>query len=108
MILQILKKYSSGLFVLAHKSSLLRFLKDIIPNDRLFVELRPGMQEPTARKLSKKYKFEYFVHGDDWKKKPQSYIRKKVIDLLSEWNGKVIDVPYTKKISSSLIKYFFI
>ena len=56
-------------------------------------------------KLSKKYKFEYFVHGDDWKKKPQSYIRKKVIDLLSEWNGKVIDVPYTKKISSSLIKF---
>lgn len=55
-------------------------------------------------KLSKKYKFEYFVHGDDWKKKPQSNIRKKVIILLSEWNGKVIDVPYTKKISSSLIK----
>ena len=54
--LDILKKYSSGLFVLAHKSSSLKSLKDIIPNDRLFVELRPGMQEPSARKISKKYK----------------------------------------------------
>jgi|TARA_B100001093_G_scaffold507658_1_gene568531 phosphoenolpyruvate phosphomutase / 2-hydroxyethylphosphonate cytidylyltransferase len=55
-------------------------------------------------KLSQKYKFDYFVHGDDWKKEPQSKTRKKVINLLKEWKGKVIDIPYTKKISSTLIK----
>ena len=60
----ILKKYSSGLFILAHKSSSIKYLKDIIPNDRLFVELRPGMQEPTARKLSKKYKLEMIATAD--------------------------------------------
>ena len=28
--------------------------------------------------LSKKYKFDYFIHGDDWKKTPQSGIRSEV------------------------------
>ena len=51
--------------------------------------------------LSKKYKFDYFVHGDDWKKEPQSGIRSEVKNVLKKWNGKVIDIPYTKNISST-------
>ena len=54
--------------------------------------------------LSKKYKFDYFVHGDDWKKEPQSGIRSEVKNVLEKWNGKVIDIPYTKNISSTIIK----
>ena len=54
--------------------------------------------------LSKKYKFDYFIHGDDWKKEPQSGIRSEVKKLLKKWNGKVIDIPYTKNISSTIIK----
>ena len=75
----ILKKYSSGLFILAHKSSSLKSLKDIIPNDRLFVELRPGMQEPTARKLSKKYKLEMIATADVYFKNGLDHIYHKTL-----------------------------
>ncbi len=54
--------------------------------------------------LSNKYKFEYVVHGDDWKKGPQAESRKKLIHIMKNWKGKVIEFPYTKKISSSIIK----
>ena len=50
------------------------------------------------------YKFEYFVHGDDWKKNVQSQHRKKLILLMKKWGGKVLEFPYTKNISSSKIK----
>ncbi len=51
-----------------------------------------------------KYQLDYFVHGTDWKKGPQSENRKKLIKTMKKWNGKVIEVPYTKGISSSKIK----
>ena len=48
-----------------------------------------------------KLKPSYVVHGDDWKEGVQKQVRKKVIDKLNEWGGKVIDIPYTKDISST-------
>tara|TARA_Y100000294_G_C8283258_1_gene227697 strand:- start:45 stop:512 length:468 start_codon:yes stop_codon:yes gene_type:complete len=57
--------------------------------------------------IAKKYKFEYIVHGDDWKKGPQAESRKKLIIIMKTWKGKVIDVPYTKKISSAILKKKF-
>ncbi len=38
----------------------------------------------------------YFVHGDDWRTGIQSKKRLKVIQVLKKWNGKLIEVPYTK------------
>jgi len=58
-------------------------------------------------KIVEKYKIEFLVHGDDWKKGPQKPIREKSINIMKNWKGKVIDVPYTKSISSSLIKKKF-
>jgi len=55
-------------------------------------------------KLAGKYKFDYCAHGTDWKKGVQSRSRKRLIEMMKKWNGKVIDVPYTKGISSSKIK----
>ena len=55
-------------------------------------------------KYAKKYKFDYWVHGDDWKKGVQAKERLKLIKTMKKWNGKVIDVPYLKGISSSLLK----
>ena len=49
----------------------------------------------------KKIKPDYVVHGDDWKNGPQEKIREGVINTLSEWGGEVIDIPYTKEISSA-------
>ena len=44
---------------------------------------------------------DFVVHGDDWKEGVQQKTRQRVIDALSQWGGKLIDVPYTKGISST-------
>lgn len=43
------------------------------------------------------------VHGDDWKTGVQSQARQRVIDTLAKWNGELIEVPYTKNISSTAL-----
>jgi phosphoenolpyruvate phosphomutase / 2-hydroxyethylphosphonate cytidylyltransferase len=46
---------------------------------------------------------DYVVHGDDWTKGIQKQTRQKVIEVLKEWGGKLVEVPYTKGISSTLL-----
>ena len=46
---------------------------------------------------------DYVVHGDDWKEGVQKSTRDKVVKTLKEWDGEVIDIPYTKGINSSLL-----
>jgi len=48
---------------------------------------------------------DFVVHGDDWKEGVQQNVRQKVIDVLSEWGGQLIDIPYTKGISSTQLNY---
>ncbi|SFG78580.1 phosphoenolpyruvate mutase [Neptunomonas qingdaonensis] len=49
----------------------------------------------------RKYKPDFVVHGDDWKEGVQRETRAKVIEALAEWGGELIEVPYTKGISST-------
>ena len=49
----------------------------------------------------RKIKPGYVVHGDDWGSGVQAGTRQKVIDILNEWGGKLIEVPYTPGISST-------
>jgi phosphoenolpyruvate phosphomutase len=49
----------------------------------------------------RKYKPDYVVHGDDWREGPQKQVRERVIEVLREWNGQLIEPPYTKGISST-------
>ncbi|MBV6478538.1 MAG: 2-methylisocitrate lyase [Ignavibacteria bacterium] len=51
----------------------------------------------------KKIKPDFVVHGDDWKTGVQSKTRQDVIDTLKEWGGKLIEIEYTKGISSSIL-----
>ncbi len=51
----------------------------------------------------KKIKPNYVVHGDDWKNGTQKVVRQKVIDVLKEWNGVLIEIKYTPGISSTSI-----
>ena len=44
---------------------------------------------------------DFVVHGDDWKDGVQKETRQKVLDTLNLWQGKLIEVPYTKGISST-------
>lgn len=47
------------------------------------------------------YKPDFVVHGDDWREGVQRNVRQAVIDTLSEWGGELVEVPYTKGISST-------
>lgn len=44
---------------------------------------------------------DYVVHGDDWQTGVQKQTRQRVIDTLAQWGGKLVEVPYTKGISST-------
>lgn len=47
------------------------------------------------------YKPDYVVHGDDWQTGVQAKVREQVIEVLSEWGGKLVEVPYTQGVSST-------
>lgn len=38
---------------------------------------------------------DYVVHGDNWREGPESAIRQHVADLLAQYGGEVVDIPYT-------------
>ncbi len=48
-----------------------------------------------------KIKPDYVLHGDDWKTGIQAKTRQRIVDIMSQWGGKVIDIPYTEGISST-------
>ena len=48
-----------------------------------------------------KYKPDYIIHGDDWLQGPDKYIRDEVFKVMEAMGGKVIEIPYTKGITSS-------
>lgn len=43
---------------------------------------------------------DYVVHGDDWRVGIQREIRERVIQVLSEWGGQLIEPPYTLGVST--------
>ena len=49
----------------------------------------------------RKYQPDFVVHGDDWREGVQSEVRQAVIDVLAEWGGELVEVPYTPGISST-------
>lgn len=44
---------------------------------------------------------DFVVHGDDWQSGVQKKVRQNVIDTIAKWGGKLIEIPYTKGISST-------
>lgn len=48
-----------------------------------------------------KLKPDFVVHGDDWQTGVQKNTRQKVLEILQSWGGQLLEVPYTKGISSS-------
>ncbi len=51
-----------------------------------------------------KYRPDYVIHGDDWRTGVQRNIRQKVIDALAQWGGELIEIPYTKDITCTLLE----
>ncbi len=52
----------------------------------------------------RKLKPDYVVHGDDWREGVQKPFREKVIEVLKEWGGQLIEIPFIKDSSSTQIK----
>ena len=46
----------------------------------------------------------YVVHGDDWTTGIQKNVRKEVIEVLKGWDGELVEVPYTKGVSSTSVR----
>ncbi len=44
---------------------------------------------------------DYVVHGDDWKGGVQSSVRDRVIEVLKQWGGELVEPRYTEGISST-------
>lgn len=44
---------------------------------------------------------DYIIHGDDWKSGPLSRIREDVFALMKKQGGEVVEIPYTKGITST-------
>jgi len=51
--------------------------------------------EPNLRLL----KPDFVIHGDNWKVGNLKQVRQNVIDVLSEWNGELVEFPYTKNVA---------
>lgn len=71
----------------------LNMVSDIIPQE-----------DASYKKNLLKIKPDYVVHGDDWINGKQSKYRKEVIELLSQWGGKLIEVKYSSDISDKNLK----
>jgi len=74
--------------------SALKNVHDVIAQDTL--DYRPNLR---------KLKPDYVIHGDDWKEGVQHQTRLQVIECLKEWGGELIEVPYTKGISSTQLNH---
>lgn len=76
---------------------------------KIIVENISGVKEVVAQNEwdyapnIRKYKPEYMAHGTDWLEGPLAPYRKRAIEALNEYGGKLIEVPYTKDVSSSVI-----
>jgi phosphoenolpyruvate phosphomutase len=70
----------------------LKGVSEVIPQETL--DYRPNLERIHP---------DFVIHGDDWKEGVQAKTRQQIINKLAEWGGKVIDVPYTKGISSSML-----
>ena len=75
---------------------------EVVSNLKTVFEVIPQLTLDYSENL-KALKPDFVVHGDDWKDGIQQKTRQKVIDIISEWGGELIEVPYTQGISSTAL-----
>lgn len=75
---------------------------EIVSNIKGVVKVVPQTTLDYVPNLEK-LKPDFVVHGDDWLTGIQKETRQRVIDCISKWGGKVVDIPYTPGISSTAL-----
>ncbi len=78
-VADLLKSQHEGLFVLAHEKHVLEKLVQLISTTHLFVELRPGVEERTAKELAKQFQLEIVASGDVYFISPKDQSAHKVL-----------------------------
>lgn len=68
----------------------LEFVTEVVPQTTL--DYRPNLN---------RIRPDFLVHGDDWREGPQEQTRAQAIEVLEQWGGKLLEVPYTAEVSSS-------
>lgn len=63
----------------------LRHVKKVVVQDTVDYEKNLRLLKP-----------DYVVHGDDWREGIQKQVRSKVIKVLAEWGGELVEFPYTR------------
>jgi len=53
----------------------------------------------------RRYRPDFVVHGDDWRTGVQASTRQRVIEVLAEWGGQLVEVEYTEGISSTALSH---
>ena len=71
----------------------IRFVKKVIPQD-----------SASYKDNLLKLKPDFVVHGDDWKNNYKKKYRDEVIEILKEYQGKLIEIPYSKDIVENEIE----
>jgi len=76
--------------------------KEVVENIKYVVNVIPQHTLDYTENLVL-LKPDYVVHGDDWKEGVQARVREKVIAILKVWNGQLIEIAYTRGISSTML-----
>lgn len=77
--------------------------KDVLENLNMVKRIIP--QNTTSYKDNlEKLQPDYVVHGDNWKYDHQQKYRLEVIEILKQWNGELIEIPYSNNINDLEIK----
>lgn len=67
-------------------------VKEVIKQDSIY-----GMENILALKPK------YYIHGDDWQTNEHQKDREEIVKTLETYGGKLIEVPYTKGVSVSIL-----
>ena len=77
--------------------------KKVLKHLSLVKEVIP-QEDASYRKNLETLRPDYVVHGDDWQVTYQKKYRREVIEILKNWGGKLVEVPYSRDISELRVK----
>ena len=77
--------------------------KEIVENIKGVVNVIPQTTLDYVPNLEA-LKPDFVVHGDDWREGVQKNTRDRVVEVLKKWGGELVEVPYTKEISSTALQ----
>jgi len=81
---ELIEPHAGGLFVLAHRYEDLEKLVPIVLKSHLFVELRPGVAEASAKRMSRNLGLEIVATGDIYFMRPEDQPAHKVLRAIKK------------------------